>query len=59
MRVKERTEGSDFSIGSDYPHAEGFLHPIETARTVLSALPADSVTRIIERNANDFYRISS
>ncbi|MEE8043292.1 MAG: amidohydrolase family protein [Pseudomonadales bacterium] len=57
--VVEFAGDEKFFIGSDYPHAEGFLHPIETARKVLSALPADSVTRIIERNANDFYRISS
>lgn len=46
-----------FFIGSDYPHAEGFVHPLATARQVLADIPAPSVAKILEQNAADFYRI--
>ena len=46
-----------FFIGSDYPHAEGFVHPVEKARTVLSTLPPASVDKILGTNAANFYRI--
>ncbi len=46
-----------FFIGSDYPHAEGFVHPVQKAREVLSVLPAASVDKILGENAAKFYRI--
>jgi predicted TIM-barrel fold metal-dependent hydrolase len=46
-----------FFIGSDYPHAEGFVHPVQKAREVLSSLPAASVEKILGENAAKFYGI--
>ena len=46
-----------FFIGSDYPHAEGFVHPVEKARQYLKDLPVSSVEKILSKNARDFYRI--
>jgi predicted TIM-barrel fold metal-dependent hydrolase len=46
-----------FFIGSDYPHAEGFVHPVEKARQYLRDLPAASVEKILCKNARHFYRI--
>ena len=46
-----------FFFGSDYPHAEGFVHPIETLRKTLASLPAKSLERIIEQNAQHFFRL--
>jgi predicted TIM-barrel fold metal-dependent hydrolase len=46
-----------FFIGSDYPHAEGFVRPVQKARAVLSSLPAASVDKILGANAAHFYRI--
>ena len=44
-----------FFIGSDYPHAEGFVHPVRTARKFLSALPNDAVEKIMCENARKFF----
>ena len=46
-----------FFIGSDYPHAEGFVHPVETTRQQLKDLPAASVDKILGDNARNFYHI--
>jgi uncharacterized protein len=46
-----------FFIGSDYPHAEGFVRPVEKARAHLRDLPAASIEKILCANARDFYRI--
>jgi predicted TIM-barrel fold metal-dependent hydrolase len=46
-----------FFIGSDYPHAEGFVHPVEKARQYLKDLPATSVEKILGANARNFYGI--
>ncbi len=46
-----------FFVGSDYPHAEGFTHPVRTMRDLLSALPDSSVERILGANAAAFYGI--
>ncbi|HKV53685.1 MAG TPA: amidohydrolase family protein [Candidatus Binataceae bacterium] len=46
-----------FFIGSDYPHAEGFVHPVAKAREFLKDLPAESIEKILTKNAHDFYRI--
>ena len=46
-----------FFIGSDYPHAEGFVRPVEKARSRLASLPAASIDKILETNARDFYHI--
>ena len=47
-----------FFIGSDYPHAEGFVDPVRSARERLSSLSAESVDKILCVNARKFYRIS-
>lgn len=46
-----------FFVGSDYPHAEGFIDPVATMRTLLSDLPTESVDRIVGSNAVAFYGI--
>ena len=46
-----------FFIGSDYPHAEGFVDPVQKARDVLSSLPTESVDKILGTNAATFYGI--
>ena len=47
-----------FFIGSDYPHAEGFVHPVQKAQEILSAsLPAASVEKILGTNAAKFFGI--
>ena len=46
-----------FFIGSDYPHAEGFVHPIRTTRELLAALPECSIEKILCDNAAAFYHI--
>jgi predicted TIM-barrel fold metal-dependent hydrolase len=46
-----------FFIGSDYPHAEGFVRPVEKARQQLASLPKASVDKILETNARNFYHI--
>ena len=46
-----------FFTGSDYPHAEGFVHPVQKTREILSALPAASVEKILGANARKFYGI--
>lgn len=46
-----------FFVGSDYPHAEGFVQPIQKARELLSALPASSVEKILGQNAQRFFGI--
>ncbi len=46
-----------FFIGSDYPHAEGFAHPVQRTREVLSGLPEASVEKILGTNASKFFGI--
>ncbi|HZO82489.1 MAG TPA: amidohydrolase family protein [Candidatus Binataceae bacterium] len=46
-----------FFIGSDYPHAEGFVHPIRTTRERLCGLPERSVEKILCDNPAAFYGI--
>ncbi|MGH7917613.1 MAG: amidohydrolase family protein [Candidatus Binataceae bacterium] len=46
-----------FFIGSDYPHAEGFVDPIRSTRERLSSLSPQSVDKILGANARKFYRI--
>jgi len=46
-----------FFIGSDYPHAEGFVRPVEKARKALARLPATSVDKILGDNAAGFFGI--
>jgi predicted TIM-barrel fold metal-dependent hydrolase len=46
-----------FFIGSDYPHAEGFVHPVEKARHALRRLPATSVDKILGDNAARFFGV--
>ena len=44
-----------FFTGSDYPHAEGFVQPVQSIRNVLSTLPAESVDKILGSNGRTFY----
>lgn len=46
-----------FFIGSDYPHAEGFVHPVTKAREQLKELSPESVEKILSKNARDFYHL--
>jgi predicted TIM-barrel fold metal-dependent hydrolase len=46
-----------FFVGSDYPHAEGFVHPVAKLRELLSGLPVASVDRILGANASRFFGI--
>jgi len=46
-----------FFIGSDYPHAEGFVRPVEKARRALARLPEASVNKILGDNAARFFGI--
>lgn len=46
-----------FFIGSDYPHAEGFVEPIAKARLALAKLPETSVNKILGENAANFFGI--
>lgn len=48
-----------FFVGSDYPHAEGFTHPIDVMRNVLAPLPPISIERILGTNACAFYGLSA
>jgi predicted TIM-barrel fold metal-dependent hydrolase len=48
-----RFAGDDrFFVGSDYPHAEGFVEPVRQTRECLSSLPAESVDKILCVNAS-------
>jgi predicted TIM-barrel fold metal-dependent hydrolase len=46
-----------FFIGSDYPHAEGFVDPVRTIRERLSSLPSESVDKVLCVNARKFFGI--
>lgn len=46
-----------FFIGSDYPHAEGFTHPVEKARKALGRLKEGSISKILGDNAARFFGI--
>jgi predicted TIM-barrel fold metal-dependent hydrolase len=46
-----------FFIGSDFPHAEGFVEPIAKARRALATLPEVSVNKILGGNAAQFFGI--
>jgi predicted TIM-barrel fold metal-dependent hydrolase len=46
-----------FFIGSDYPHDEGFVRPIEKARRALARLPETSLSKILGDNAAHFFGI--
>jgi len=47
-----------FFIGSDYPHAEGFVDPVRKTRERLASLPMKSVDKVLSANARNFYRIT-
>lgn len=47
-----------FFFGSDFPHAEGFVHPIQSLREGLAELPEESVDKILHQNAANFFRLS-
>ena len=47
----------NFFVGSDYPHAEGFVKPVRKARETLAALPPASVDKILGENAARFFGI--
>lgn len=46
-----------FFIGSDFPHAEGFVEPIAKARKALAKVPEKSVDKILGENAAQFFGI--
>jgi uncharacterized protein len=46
-----------FFIGSDYPHAEGFVEPVAKARQALTKLPEASVNKILGDNAAEFFGV--
>ncbi len=46
-----------FFIGSDYPHAEGFVNPVEKVTRLLAEFPPQSTRRILADNARAFYKI--
>lgn len=46
-----------FLIGSDFPHAEGFVDPIAKARQALAKLPERMVNKILGDNAARFFGI--
>jgi len=46
-----------FFIGSDFPHAEGFIDPVANARKALAKLPKSSVDKILGDNAAKFFGI--
>ena len=46
-----------FFIGSDYPHAEGFVNPVEKVTRLLAEFPPQSTRRILVDNARAFYGI--
>ena len=46
-----------FFIGSDYPHAEGFVQPVAKARQALAKLPEVSVNKILGENATKFFGV--
>ncbi len=46
-----------FFIGSDYPHAEGFVEPVAKARKALEKLPEISVNKILGDNAAQFFGV--
>jgi predicted TIM-barrel fold metal-dependent hydrolase len=50
--------GADrFFVGSDYPHAEGFVNPVAKTRERLAKLPEASVRKVLYHNAKAFYGI--
>jgi predicted TIM-barrel fold metal-dependent hydrolase len=46
-----------FFVGSDYPHAEGFVEPVKKARETLSSLSEASINKILGENASRFFGI--
>jgi hypothetical protein len=42
-------------IGSDYPHAEGVVRPMEKARRALARLPEVSIKKLLGDNAAQFF----
>ena len=46
-----------FFIGSDYPHAEGFVEPVAKAHKALAKLPEASVNKILGDNAAQFFGV--
>jgi len=55
--IVQFTGDDKFFVGSDYPHAEGFVNPVAKARQYLKDLPAASIEKILSQNARDFYHI--
>jgi len=48
-----------FFVGSDYPHAEGFVHPVEGMKQLLRNLPTTAVNDILGANACAFYGLQN
>ena len=46
-----------FFIGSDFPHAEGFVNPIVNTRKALAKLPELSINKVLGDNAAKFFGV--
>lgn len=46
-----------FFVGSDYPHAEGFLQPMQKTRELLSEFSETTINRVLGENAMHFFGI--
>ncbi|MBM4257815.1 MAG: amidohydrolase [Deltaproteobacteria bacterium] len=48
-----------FFVGSDYPHAEGFVHPVQGMKELLTGLPTTAINGILGTNACAFYGLQN
>ena len=46
-----------FFIGSDFPHAEGFVNPIVNTRKALAKLSESSIKKVLGDNAAKFFGV--
>lgn len=54
-----RLVGEDkFFWASDYPHAEGYLHPVAELKEVITELPESAQRKILGENAAKLYNLS-
>ena len=50
--------GADrFFIGSDYPHAEGFVSPVAKTTEPLPQFSQNSIQKVLYDNAKTFYGV--
>lgn len=53
----ELTSDDKYFIGSDFPHAEGFIDPIVNTRKALAKLPEASINKVLGDNAAKFFGV--